>query len=39
MGNYAKDCPTKRTLVFHEDLNGWVEEEEELIDEDLEDGN
>ncbi|KAI5657268.1 hypothetical protein M9H77_26061 [Catharanthus roseus] len=24
VGHIAIDCPTKRTLVFNEDLNGWI---------------
>ncbi|KAI5667224.1 hypothetical protein M9H77_17077 [Catharanthus roseus] len=28
-GHYASSCPTKRALIFREDLNGWIEEEDE----------
>ncbi|KAI5676975.1 hypothetical protein M9H77_07925 [Catharanthus roseus] len=28
-GHYASSCPTKRALIFREDLNGWIEMEED----------
>ncbi|KAI5650207.1 hypothetical protein M9H77_36212 [Catharanthus roseus] len=28
-GYYASSCPTKRDLIFREDLNGWIEKEED----------
>ncbi|KAI5675896.1 hypothetical protein M9H77_06846 [Catharanthus roseus] len=28
-GHYASSCPTKRALIFREDLNGWIEKEED----------
>ncbi|KAI5653262.1 hypothetical protein M9H77_30449 [Catharanthus roseus] len=28
-GHYASSCPTKRTFIFREDLNGWIEKEED----------
>ncbi|KAI5672495.1 hypothetical protein M9H77_12859 [Catharanthus roseus] len=29
VGHYASSCPTKRALIFREDLNGWIEKEED----------
>ncbi|KAI5663703.1 hypothetical protein M9H77_23026 [Catharanthus roseus] len=28
-GHYASSFPTKRALIFREDLNGWIEQEED----------
>lgn len=36
----AIHCPTKRTLIFCEDLNGWIEkDEEESLENIVDDGN
>ncbi|KAI5663931.1 hypothetical protein M9H77_23254 [Catharanthus roseus] len=35
MGHIAINCPTKRTFVFSEDLNGWIEK----IEDDYQEGN
>ncbi|KAI5666868.1 hypothetical protein M9H77_16721 [Catharanthus roseus] len=29
VGHYASSCLTKRALIFREDLNGWIEKEED----------
>ncbi|KAI5667456.1 hypothetical protein M9H77_17309 [Catharanthus roseus] len=29
MGHIAVNCPTKKTLVFSEDLNGWIEKSDD----------
>ncbi|KAI5676956.1 hypothetical protein M9H77_07906 [Catharanthus roseus] len=29
VGHIAINCPTKRTLVFNEDLNGWIEKRDD----------
>ncbi|KAI5671589.1 hypothetical protein M9H77_11953 [Catharanthus roseus] len=29
VGHCASSCPTKRALIFREDLNGWIEKEED----------
>ncbi|KAI5676940.1 hypothetical protein M9H77_07890 [Catharanthus roseus] len=29
VGHIAINCPTKRTLIFSEDLNGWIEKNED----------
>ncbi|KAI5681812.1 hypothetical protein M9H77_03040 [Catharanthus roseus] len=29
VGHYASSCQTKRALIFREDLNGWIENEED----------
>ncbi|KAI5662712.1 hypothetical protein M9H77_22035 [Catharanthus roseus] len=28
-GHYASSCPTKKALIFREELNGWIEKEED----------
>ncbi|KAI5653900.1 hypothetical protein M9H77_31087 [Catharanthus roseus] len=28
-GHYASSCPTKKALIFREDLNGWIKKEED----------
>ncbi|KAI5676786.1 hypothetical protein M9H77_07736 [Catharanthus roseus] len=28
-GHYASSCPIKRAFIFREDLNGWIEKEED----------
>ncbi|KAI5677066.1 hypothetical protein M9H77_08016 [Catharanthus roseus] len=35
VGHIAINCPTKRTLVFREDLNGWIEKDEDDFQEDI----
>ncbi|KAI5673861.1 hypothetical protein M9H77_14225 [Catharanthus roseus] len=25
------NCPSKRTLIFHEDLDGWIRKDEEVV--------
>ncbi|KAI5649820.1 hypothetical protein M9H77_35825 [Catharanthus roseus] len=37
VGHYASSCPTKRALIFREDLNGWIEKEEDESSECVED--
>lgn len=42
MGHIVINCPTKRTLIFNEELNGWIEREEDDCQDDLvgkEEGN
>ncbi|KAI5668559.1 hypothetical protein M9H77_18412 [Catharanthus roseus] len=37
VGHYASSCLTKRALIFREDLNGWIEKEEDESSECVED--
>ncbi|KAI5658091.1 hypothetical protein M9H77_26884 [Catharanthus roseus] len=37
VGHYASSCPTKRALIFREDLNGWIEKEKDESNECVED--